>query len=156
MSRIVRFFENFCPNCCRNVGIPLLGDFAYGEFLYQTEDGAQFTYLNTFDEEGWDRIEEIFKVNAHISLDKNNKKIDIFQNVVKKCADKFEGKSYSTEFPLCPECGNKINSYSDEIMMFDKELKKASWSEFMSLSPDDQVAKVLNQIEEEINSQQDV
>ena len=149
MPRSVRFFRNTCPHCNNDVGIPLLGDFAYGEFIYQTDDGRSYAYVSAIDHPAWVRMNAIFKGAAGMSLDQNNDDIRIYQIVLIRCADLHEGRRYSTNFPLCSMCGGKIKCYSDDVIMFDAEVQDATWNEFLSTSDADQYRKVLALIVEQ-------
>jgi len=72
MSRAVIFFKNTCSSCFNDVGIPLLGDFAYGEFIYQTSDGHNYAYVSALTEPAWERVKLILREHVGMRLDKNN------------------------------------------------------------------------------------
>ena len=148
MPRSIRFFRNTCPHCNNDVGIPILGDFAYAEFVYQTQDGKAFAYSAAIDHPAWERIKIIFRDSARMALDRNNDEIRIYQTVMFRCADLCDGERYTTDFPLCSECGRKIDSYNDNEMLFDEAVRDATWSGFLSMSEAAQTAKVLALIQE--------
>lgn len=149
MSRTVRFFKNTCPSCLSDVGIPLLGDFAYGEFIYQTADGLNFAYVSAITEPAWERVKSILRKHCGMKLDKNNTDIRIYQNILIRCADTLNERPFTTDFPLCPKCGSKITSYSDNTILFDKHIEDATWQTFMQLPQDKQVAAVIELLKKE-------
>jgi len=149
MPRSVRFFRNTCPHCNNDVGIPLLGDFAYAEFVYQTQDGKSFAYSAAIAHPAWERIKSIFRDAAGMALDWNNDDIRIYQNVMIRCADPCDDRRYTMEFPLCSKCGGKIEFYNDDEVLFDQEVPDATWHEFLSIPGADQTTKVLTLIQEE-------
>ena len=149
MPRSVRFFRNTCSHCNNDVGIPLLGDFAYAEFVFQTQDGKSFAYSSAIDHPAWARMKSIFLDSAGIALDQNNDDIRIYQNVLIRCADLRDGKRYTTEFPLCSTCGRKIEFYNDDETLYDEEVPDVTWNEFLSLPSVDQTTRVLTLIQEE-------
>ena len=59
------------------------------------------------------------------------------------CADPCEGKRFTTCFPLCSKCGEKIRNFNEDEAWFDQEIPDATWNEFLSTSAADQEAKVL-------------
>lgn len=146
MPKSVRFFKNTCPHCKREVGIPSLGSFAYGEFIYQTEDGRSYAYVSASGNPAWRRIDSIFKDVDWKSSDQDYRS-RIFQKVLILCADPHEGKRFTTRFPLCSKCGEKIRGGNDDEPLFDEEIPDATWDEFLSTSDADQRAKVLSLID---------
>lgn len=142
MPRSVRFFKNTCPHCKDEVGIPSLGSFAYGEFIYQTENGRSYAYASAVEHPAWERIEAIFKNVDWRSSDQGYRS-RILQRVLILCADPFEGERFTTRFPLCSKCGEKIRSFNEDEPLFDEEIPDATWNEFLSTADADQNAKVL-------------
>lgn len=146
MPRSVRFFKNSCPHCKEEVGIPSLGSFVYGEFIYQTEDGRSYAHVQSVGHPAWDRIQSILDHVEWRSSDRDYRS-RIFQRILIRCADPLEGTRYTTRFPLCPKCGEKIPSYSTDEPLFDQEIPDATWKEFLSAPDADQNAKVLDLID---------
>jgi hypothetical protein len=154
MGRNVRFFRNTCPTCFNDVGIPLLGNFAYGEFVYQTDDGKNYAYVSSFTEQAWERIAAVLREHAGMKLDKNDGDITLYQHIMIRCADPINGRQFTTTFPLCPKCGGKITSYGDNTTMFDKHVDDATWKAFMQYKPEQQVARVMEILKNEKDGQQ--
>ena len=149
MGRNVRFFRNACRTCHNDVGVPLLGMFAYGEFVYQTDDGRTYAYVAALTNPAWERVAAILRLAAGMSLEKNDGDIDVYQRILIRCADRNAERQYSTEFPLCPKCAAKITSYGDDVVMFDQYLDDVTWERFMALSPQAQVDEVLAILKDE-------
>ena len=146
MPRSVRFFRNICPHCNLVTGVPLLGDFSYAEFIYQTENGNSYSYVSAITNPAWERVKAIFKESTDINLAKNDDSIRIYQNVLICIADPYDENHYTTSFPLCSECGGKITEYNDSEILFDKQIQDASWDRFLALTKTDQTDEVLTQI----------
>ena len=70
----VRFFEAHCADCSETFGVPLLSDFAYGEFILKSDDGKAFAYLNAIVEKNYDLISDILRVFGE---EKNNRELRI-------------------------------------------------------------------------------
>lgn len=146
MPRSVRFFRNSCPHCKEEVGLPSLGSFAYGEFVYQTEDGRSYAYVQSIGHPAWERIQSIFDRVEPRSSDPDHR-ARIFQRVMIRCADPLAGKRFTTRFPLCSRCGEAIPSYSTEEPLFDEEIPDATWEDFLSATDADQEARVRDLID---------
>ena len=142
MPRSVRFFRNTCPHCKAEVGVPSLGSFVYGEFIYQTEDGRSYAYVSAEEHPVWARIESILRNVDWRSSDQDYRS-RIFQRVLIGCADPYKGKRFTTRVNLCSECGEKIRDYKTDEPLFDEEIPDATWNEFLSTTDSDQNAKVL-------------
>ncbi|MBN2211049.1 MAG: hypothetical protein JW709_06595 [Sedimentisphaerales bacterium] len=145
----VQCFAAPCPHCHVVAAIPLLSDFAYGEFIYQTDDGHHFAYAMVIAEPAWDRVDAILREHAGMGPHKNDVEIDVFQHIIIRCADLFNGRPFTTDFPLCPHCGGKITSYSDKNRLYSLYIHDVTWSTFMALPPTDQVKTVMELLEQE-------
>ncbi|MHA4847897.1 hypothetical protein ACX0G7_27290, partial [Flavitalea antarctica] len=56
--RTVYNFRNTCQKCFNDVEFPLLGDFSYGELIFQTTDGKDFSIAEIVKNEAFDFIRE--------------------------------------------------------------------------------------------------
>ena len=130
----VRFFVNTCPSCINDVAIPLLGDFAYGTLVFQTDDGKRFAFAEVIAEEAWDTVARICESEFGLDPKRLSPELTIFQHVAIRCADTLGGKNYTTHFPLCPLCGARISSYGDNVTAHDGRIPFATWHNFMALT----------------------
>ena len=142
-SRSVRFFTNTCRNCCNDIPIPLLGDFSYGEFLFQTEDGAEFGYAAAILEPAWEAVSEIVTHALGIDLKKVSPAIDRYHAVMRRCADPIGGKRFTDDFPICPICLKPMRNYGDSRVSHDATIPSVSYSRFMELSSDERSGLVI-------------
>jgi|SRR5580698_9311246 hypothetical protein len=137
-ERSVRFFTNTCSTCMNDVAIPLLGDFAYGELIFQTIDGKQFALAEVILDEAWSLISKI--AAAECGFDKNGvtPALSVFQRVAMHCADPLGGKRFATRFPLCPLCASPISHYRDDRISHDAVIPRVTWRHFLGLSAQEQ------------------
>ncbi len=56
-------FKNTCFRCFRRIEYPLLGDFLYGDLLFQTSDGQDFYYVQLLDNKTFKFICEFLDAN---------------------------------------------------------------------------------------------
>ena len=139
--REVYFFKNTCYRCFNDFVYPSLGDFSYGELIFQTSDGQNFVIATLINNKSFDIIRDTLK-------DIDNKKCDP-QNVLAKLADPINGQEFTNE-TLCPICGHKQRLFSDDIKTTTKELAFATWENFESLSRENQVILITEIVNNEI------
>jgi hypothetical protein len=135
-ERSVRFFRNTCPSCRNDVGVPLLGDAAYGTLVFQTVDGKEFAFAEVIAEQAWDEIAQLCQAEFGFDSRQVTPSLATFQHVATRCADPLHGKRYTTHFPLCPECGERLRLFGDADPMHNGRIPFAGWRGFMSLAPE--------------------
>ena len=130
-------FRNTCHKCFNDIEFPLLGDFAYGEIIFQTKDAKDFYIAVLIDNKTFDFIADILKTNK----DFKSRKADP-QKILALIADKVNNKEYTTDFPICPICKSKQRSFGDGNRTTQIELGFATWKEFESLSQESKLNKL--------------
>ena len=127
-------FRGSCNACKEHLTVPLLSDFAYGEFIARAYDGRTHGYLNTFEESAWDSIEQIFGLVNVKFIDRELESIESFQWVLGKCIDPINGHELSIVLgPVCSFCGSKDVTYGNAIKVGYQSIPTVSFSEFMKL-----------------------
>ncbi len=130
-------FRNTCHKCFNDIEFPLLGDFAYGEMIFQTKDAKDFYIAVLIDNKTFDFITEVLQR----SKDFQNKKADP-QKILALIADKVDDKEFTTDFPICPICKARQRSFDDSIRTTQIELGFATWTEFESLSQEGKLSRL--------------
>lgn len=69
MEHSVRFFLQLCDHCRTIFPLPLLSDFAYGEFIFHSQAGKYHVYSNVFEDPAWDICAMVL---AHNTLTKQS------------------------------------------------------------------------------------
>ena len=69
-TKIVYNFRNTCYRCFNDIEYPLLGDFSYGELLFQTIDGKDFYYVALIDNETFAFVCQYLKDNTQQKIKK--------------------------------------------------------------------------------------
>lgn len=102
-------YRAWCEACGETFAVPVLSDFAYGEFIAFGRTGAVFGHLNALDCPAWNEIEAIF---TDLALPKSTG--NLFQSIVDDCIDPIDGQLLSiTLGPTCPQCGANQVDYRD-------------------------------------------
>lgn len=130
-------FRNTCHNCFNDIEFPLLGDFAYGEIIFQTKDAKDFYIAVLIDNKTFDFISEVLRDNKEFK----NKKADP-QKVLALIADKVGDKEFTTDYPICPICKARQKSFSDNTRTTKIELGFATWTDFENLSEDNKLKRL--------------
>jgi hypothetical protein len=130
-------FRNTCDKCFNDIEFPLLGDFAYGEMIFQTKDAKDFYIAILIDNKTFDFITEVLKHNT----DFKSKKADP-QKILALIADKVDNKEFTTDYPICPICKSRQRSYGDDNRTTKIELGFATWTDFESLSQESKLSKL--------------
>ena len=132
-------FKTLCEKCQHIFDIPLLSDFSYGKFIAKDKSGKVFAHLQAIDNEGWNRISEIFD---NLSENKTNYTTEHFQWIVGECLDSVNGDKISiANRYVCPKCHSSVK-YGPGEKTGEMNLPEASFSEFLSLSDEEQTAKI--------------
>ena len=133
-QRNIYYFQNTCNNCYNNIEIPLLGDFSYGELIFQTLDGKDFLIADLIDNKTFSKIEKITNESRNNQIGS--------QKILTKLADPFKGKAYSETFPICPICRKELRRYNDNKKTTRHIINYVSWSEFENLSIEKQNKRI--------------
>ena len=136
-TRIVFNFKNTCQSCFNDIEFPLLGDFSYGETIFQTTDGQDFYIAILIDNASLDFVSTILKTDSELK----QRKIDP-QRILAILADKVDGKEFTIHYPICPICKHEIKHYSDDSKTGEKELPFASWNDFEKLTNDQKISLI--------------
>jgi hypothetical protein len=134
-KRSIAFFKTTCGQCFNDVEIPLLGDFSYGEFIFQTTDGQEFFVGVFIDNKTVDEVKSALKGETY----------DLYA-IMTQLADKRNNKSFSTVYPICPNCKRKIRYYTDNDKTTEKEAHYVTWADFQSKNEDEKKEAVLELI----------
>lgn len=126
------FYKARCKTCESELAYPLLSDFAYGEFIFSGSDGVSFRYLSAFECEVWEEISSIIKSNGLSALDRNDYDIEIFQSIVGSVIDESDEISFQLK-GICPKCKSSDLTYSDNELIYNRDIPIASFTNFSSL-----------------------
>jgi hypothetical protein len=136
-TRTVYNFLNTCYKCFNDIEYPLLGDFSYGELIFQTTDGQDFFYVMLIDNKTFDFICSF--LNSKIG--QKNSKADP-QKVLALIADKVEGKEFTIDYPICPNCKHRQQHFNDNTRTTQRQIGFATWIDFESLTEDNKVKRL--------------
>ena len=100
-KRTVVFFKNTCGRCFNDIEIPLLGDFAYGEFIFQTTDGQDFLIAQFIDNRAVEDVRQILGGNS----------FDLY-TIMTQLADKKDNKSFRQSLLISPNTISLFSSLS--------------------------------------------
>jgi hypothetical protein len=128
-TRTTYNFRNTCDKCYNDIEFPLLGDFAYGEMIFQTKDAKEFYIAVLIDNKTFDFVVDILKQDKAFQ----NKKLDP-QKILALISDKVDNKEFTTDFPICPICKSRLRSFGDGNRTTQIELGFATWTDFENLS----------------------
>ncbi|MEO7456324.1 MAG: hypothetical protein ABIY52_08680 [Gemmatimonadaceae bacterium] len=144
-ERVMQFRAR-CDGCSETFPIPMLSDFAYGEFILGGEHGKAFAYLNSFEEPAWTIIRELV---PPIPQHDWAPAAALFHRVVAACADPVAGERLSMEPAVCPHCRSNRVVISDADALGPTLLPLASFAAFMRLTADERADMVHALIEQE-------
>jgi hypothetical protein len=130
-------FRNTCHKCFNDIEFPLLGDFAYGEIIFQTKDGKGFYIAVLIDNKTFDFIADILENNKDFKSSKADP-----QKILALIADKVDNKEFTTDYPICPICKSRQSSFGDNIRTNKIELGFATWTDFESLSQESKLIRL--------------
>jgi hypothetical protein len=100
---MISYFQLKCSICGFVFQAPVLSDFSYGDFIYDSQSGKYFAYLNIFE----DKV--VFEVNEILKQEKNllNQKglVDgIWQVFPITCDLAPDGSPFERKIRECPFC----------------------------------------------------
>ncbi|HRI20140.1 MAG TPA: hypothetical protein PLA68_04280 [Panacibacter sp.] len=136
-TQTVYNFKNTCYRCFNDIEIPLLGDFAYGELIFQTKDGQDYFVAILIDNAIFDFIVETLTNDEELK----HKKVDP-QKILTLLADKINGIGFTTDYPICPICKRRQNHFNDNIRTTERELHFATWNDFENLTHDNKIKQI--------------
>ena len=130
-------FRNTCYNCFNDIEFPLLGDFSYGELIFQTKDGQDFGIAVLIGNITFDFINETIKKDKELE----HKKVDP-QKILALVADKLNDKGFTAEYPICPICKKRQREFNDNIRTCKRELNFVTWHDFENLTSNDKIKRI--------------
>ena len=130
-------FRNTCHKCFNDIEFPLLGDFAYGETIFQTKDAKDFYIAILINNQTFDFITEVVQHNKEFK----NIKADP-QKILALVADKIDNKEFTTDYPICPICKSRQKSFNDNTRTTKIDLGLVTWTDFESLSQEGKLTKL--------------
>jgi hypothetical protein len=136
-----------CAHCKRNFPYPSLGDFAYGSFILNREDGRAFRYLWAIDNSVWNfvaaRVQEIVRPGPGAA---------VLQEVVARLADRSEGRSFTME-NVCPYCKSRHFRDWGREQVSQAEIADATFHSFTALDEKGK-ERLVKELERLVNAEQ--
>jgi hypothetical protein len=120
-TRTVYNFLSTCYKCFNDIEYPLLGDFSYGELIFQTTDGQDFFLVELIDNKTFEFIREFLKSKAGQKISKADP-----QKILALLADKVNGKEFAIDYPICPNCKRRQNHFNDNTRTTQRQIGFAS------------------------------
>jgi hypothetical protein len=136
-TKTVYNFLNTCNKCFNDIEYPLLGDFSYGELIFQTSDGLDFFIVELIDNKTLDFIYAFLNSKVGQKISKADP-----QKILALLADKVEGKEIAIDYPICPNCKRKQNHFNDNIRTTKRQIGFATWTNFESLTVDNKTRRL--------------
>jgi len=133
-KRTVYNFLNTCYKCFSDIEYPLLGDFSYGELIFQTADGQDFFLVELIDNKTFDLICNFLKNKVGQKISKADP-----QKILALLADKIDDKEFAINYPICPNCKRRQNHFNDNNRTTQRQIGFASWTDFESLTEDEKI-----------------
>ena len=130
-------FKNTCQKCYNDIEFPLLGDFSYGEVIFQTKDGQEFYIAELINNKTYHFISEYLNTDQELK----SKRTDP-QRILIIVADKSTDKEFATEYPICPNCKSVQIYYTDNVRTSKSELHYATWNHFEQLKDNDKIEEI--------------
>ena len=125
-KRTTYFWKGFCYRCFRTIEYPLLGDFSYGEHIYQTIDGQDFFIATLLDNEVVEQMKEVLKGKEYK-----------YGDILTQLADKPNGIPLTSK-PRCPKCRRKLwITPVDNVKTSERDLGFVTWTEFLTKHKDE-------------------
>jgi hypothetical protein len=121
-----------CARCKTHSARPELGEFAYGEFILTGESGNVHAYLHATDN-------PVFALVASTIEDDSG---SLIQEITARLADPLSGQRL-TMLHVCPKCGcDEWESWHGDRVA-SENVPVASFTEFLSLSPERRRMRIL-------------
>ena len=129
-NRFVYYYKNECPHCFNNIEYPLLGDFIYGELIFQTTDAQQFALAVLIDNVTFKFICDFLKTFKNKNADP--------QEILARVADPLNDMEFITDI-ICPICRHKQRNYIDNFRKRLQEIPLVTWDNFENISEEDKL-----------------
>jgi len=136
-ARTAYNFRNTCHKCFNDIEFPILGDFAYGEMIFQTKDAKDFYIAVLIDNKTFEFITDVLQNNNDFKCKKADPR-----KILALIADKVDNKEFTTDYPICPICKSRQKSFGDNIRTTKIELGFATWTDFESLSRESKLTRL--------------
>ena len=136
-TRTVYNFLNTCYKCFNDIEYPLLGDFSYGELIFQTADGKDFFLVELIDNKTFDFVCEFLKNKVGQKISKADP-----QKVLALLADKVNEKEFAIDYPICPICKRRQNHFNDNNRTTQRQIGFATWTDFESLTQENKTDRL--------------
>jgi hypothetical protein len=141
LTHKVRFFSANCQTCGHRFSMPLLGDFSYGQFIFQGERQRVFGYLAALDEPAWEDIDARLRRAALLGNSPSSSEIDHLHRVIAAAADSIAGQQL-VPLPVCPLCGARSVAYGDSDPQGIHEIPSVTFQQYQSLSDSERSRRV--------------
>jgi hypothetical protein len=105
--------------------------------IFQTTDGQDFASAQLLNNPSFDFICEFLKDNAGTTTSK----IDP-QKLLALVADPFNDKSFTTDYPICPNCHQKQTRVHTNTRTSQIEVGFATWAGFDNLTENDKTKRL--------------
>ena len=133
-TKAVCNFKNTCHKYFSDIEFPLLGDFSYGEIIFQTNDGLDFYIAELIENKTFNFIVE------HLKADKDlRRKKDDPQKLLLLVADKPNCKEFTANYPICPVCKSRQHHFNGSVRTSLMELAFVTWNKFEHLTDMDKM-----------------
>lgn len=136
-TRTVYNFLNTCYKCFNDIEYPLLGDFSYGELIFQTTDGQDFFLAELIGNKTFDFIRNFLDSKGGQKISKADP-----QKVLALLADKVNSKDFAIDYPICPNCKRRQNHFNDNTRTTQRQIGYATWTDFESKSTDNKTKQL--------------
>ena len=136
-TKTVYNFLNTCYKCFNDIEYPFLGDFSYGELIFQTTDGQDFFLVDLIDNETLDLVCNFLKSKTTQKINKVDP-----QKILALIAGKVNGKEFATDYPICPNCKRRQNRFNDNIRTTQRQISFVTWTNFESLTQENKIEKL--------------
>lgn len=133
-TRTVYNFLNTCNKCYNDIEYPLLGDFSYGELIFQTTDGQDFFLVELIDNKTFDFICSFLKSKEGLKIGKADP-----HKILALLAVKVKGKELAADYPICPICKSRQKHFNNNTRTTQRQISFATWTYFESLSVDNKL-----------------
>ena len=138
MTKTVYFFKNTCPHCYNDIEYPLLGDFSYGEIIFQTTNAQQFALAVLIDN-------NTFKFICDFLETSNSKGVDPHY-ILARLADTLDGQEF-TSHTLCPICKHRQRNFMDNFRKRMQDIPFVTWHAFESITEENKgqlISEIIN------------
>jgi hypothetical protein len=118
---------------------PFLSDFSYGQFIYSSQDGQVYRYLDGLNNKAWDLVQKIVKDIGKGIRDEGN----VIQTILGHIADKDSGAEYyQNKKIICPICKRTAwHVYRDDAVGY-VELPLMTFDRFGELNDKDKEREI--------------